>query len=99
MTAPPYGWPSPAAAAEYPPVDAPSGAALGTLSPPIPSPLTGRRWLARLLDWLLVLGITAPLWYISGNYLRRQAQSAAAELGEKASRSSCSAAGVVWKTS
>ncbi len=83
MTTPPYGWPSPAASPEYPPLGTPSGAPLGALSPPVPGPLAGRRWLARLLDWFLMLGISLPLWYVSGDYLRNRAQSAAVELGEK----------------
>ncbi len=40
------------------------------LPQPLPPRLLGRRWAARLVDWLVVLVLTSPLWVIAVGHIK-----------------------------
>jgi hypothetical protein len=48
-----------------------------------PRSLVGRRWCARLIDWLLTIAITLPIWLASAHYLHERAISVAYRFGEE----------------
>lgn len=43
-----------------------------TFHPPVPRHL-GRRWTARLIDWLLVLAVTSPVWLLTVGHVKHSA--------------------------
>lgn len=49
-----------------------------TFQPPAPRHL-GRRWTARLVDWVLVLAVTSPLWLLTVGFIKHEAASETAE--------------------
>jgi hypothetical protein len=49
-----------------------------TFQPPAPRHL-GRRWTARLVDWVLVLAVTSPLWLVTVGHVKHQAAMETAE--------------------
>src|SRR3712207_3674684 len=43
-----------------------------TSHPPVPRHL-GRRWAARLVDWVLVLAVTSPVWLLKLGHVQHSA--------------------------